>query len=92
MKYREDLEPALRNLDITIESGMKIGIVGRTGAGKSSILQVLFRLTELNRGKIFIDGQDIKELGLHIVRQNIAFIPQTPFLLQGTIRENIDPF
>lgn len=71
---------------------MKVGIVGRTGAGKSSILQALFRLVELSEGSITIDGQDIKELGLHLLRKGIAFIPQSPFLLQGTIRENIDPF
>ena len=71
---------------------MKVGIVGRTGAGKSSILQALFRLCNLDEGSIIIDGQDITNLGLHLLRKSIAFIPQQPFLLQGTIRENIDPF
>lgn len=74
---------------------MKVGIVGRTGAGKSSILQTLFRLVELEPktgGTIKIDGLDIAEAGLHMLRKGIAFIPQLPFLLQGTIRENIDPF
>lgn len=74
---------------------MKIGIVGRTGAGKSSILQALFRLCELDEkdgGSIKIDGQNIRELGLHKLRKNIAYIPQSPFLLQGTIQENLDPF
>ena len=60
MCYRETLEPSLRNLDFRIEPRMKIGIVGRTGAGKSSILQALFRLVELSEGKILIDGVDIK--------------------------------
>ena len=92
MKYRKDLDPALVDLSIKVEAGMKVGIVGRTGAGKSSILQTLFRLVELSQGKILIDGKNIKDLGLHILRKNIAFIPQTPFLLQGSIRENIDPF
>lgn len=92
MRYRKDLDPALINLTMKIEAGMKVGIVGRTGAGKSSILQALFRLVELHQGTIQIDGVDIKDLGLHILRQNIAFIPQTPFLFQGSIRENLDPF
>ena len=75
MRYRESLEPSIRSLSFKIQSKMKVGIVGRTGAGKSSILQALFRLSELSEGKILIDGMDIKELGLHILRKNIAFIP-----------------
>lgn len=92
MRYRETLEPSIKNLSFKVQSKMKVGIVGRTGAGKSSILQALFRLCELSEGDIIIDGQNIKDLGLHILRQNIAFIPQQPFLLKGTIRENLDPF
>lgn len=92
MKYRETLEPSIKQLSFTVQSKMKIGIVGRTGAGKSSILQALFRLCELHEGKILIDGVDIKTLGLHLLRKSIAYIPQSPFLLQGTIRENADPF
>lgn len=71
---------------------MLIGIVGRTGSGKSSILQTLFRLVELNYGKTVIDGVDIKTVGLHLLRKSIAYIPQSPFLIQGTIKENLDPF
>ena len=81
MKYRENLEPSIRDLTFKIQPRMKVGIVGRTGAGKSSILQALFRLSELSEGDIIIDGQNIKDLGLHILRQNIAYIPQQPFLL-----------
>lgn len=81
MRYRETLEPSLRALSFDVKPKMKIGIVGRTGAGKSSILQALFRLVELSEGRIFIDGVDIKTLGLHILRKGIAYIPQVPFLL-----------
>ena len=92
MRYREGLEPSIKELSLIIEPKMKIGIVGRTGAGKSSILQALFRLVEVEKGQILIDGNDCSQLGLHTLRNAIAFIPQSPFLLQGTIRENIDPF
>ena len=68
MKYREDLEPAVINLSFEIEPGMKVGIVGRTGAGKSSILQSLFRLVDLHQGSVEIDGQDISKVGLHTLR------------------------
>ena len=92
MRYRASLEPSIRQLSMLVEPKMKVGIVGRTGAGKSSILQTLFRLCELEEGQIKIDDIDIATVGLHALRKNIAFIPQTPFLLQGKIRENIDPF
>lgn len=65
MRYREGLEPSIKGLDCKIQPGMKVGIVGRTGAGKSSILQALFRLVELCDGKQEIDGVDLKTLGLH---------------------------
>ena len=71
---------------------MKVGVVGRTGAGKSSILQALFRLVETSEGSVEIDKVDTKTVGLHLLRRSIAYIPQTPFLLQGSIRENLDPF
>ena len=92
MRYRESLNPSIKDLSLLIQPKMKVGIVGRTGAGKSSILQALFRLVELEKGQILIDDVDIKSIGLHTLRKSIAFIPQSPFLLQGTIRENIDPF
>ena len=68
MSYRKTLEPSIRDLSFTVQPGMKIGIVGRTGAGKSSILQVLFRLSELSEGCVKIDGIDIRDLGLHLLR------------------------
>ena len=91
MRYRETLEPSLKGLSFMVKPRMKVGIVGRTGAGKSSILQALFRLVELSAGSIEIDGVNIAQLGLHLLRKGIAYIPQQPFLLAGTIRENIDP-
>ena len=92
MRYNEGLEPSMNDLSVLIQPGMKVGIVGRTGAGKSTILQVLFRLTDSFKGSIKIDGQDIKSIGLHLLRKSIAYIPQSPFLISGSIRDNLDPF
>ncbi len=92
MKYRPSLKPSIVDLSFVVEPGMKVGIVGRTGSGKSSILQTLFRLIDPCSGSIEIDGVNIEHVGLHLLRKNISYIPQTPFLLQGTIRENLDPF
>ena len=69
-----------------------MGVIGRTGSGKSSILQVLFRLTTPYSGIILIDGQNYMEAGLHNLRRQMSVIPQTPFLFKGSIKENLDPF
>lgn len=93
MRYRKHMDPSVIDLSCTVQDGMKVGIVGRTGAGKSSILQILFRLSDSDEGgKLLIDGVDCKDIGLHLLRKNIAYIPQSPFLIQGSIRENLDPF
>ena len=93
MSYRKGLEPVLKNVTHHIKPGQKVGIIGRTGAGKSSILQAIFRLVEIEEdGQIIIGGVDTKELGLHWLRMNISFIPQSPFLMGSTIKENLDPF
>jgi len=76
MRYRPELDPSIRNLTVTIEPKMKIGIVGRTGAGKSSIFQALFRLLDCDGGMVRIDGVNIADVGLHLLRKSIAFIPQ----------------
>ncbi|KAL4483821.1 hypothetical protein ABPG72_006196 [Tetrahymena utriculariae] len=92
MKYSSELNPVLKGLNFNVSHGQKIGCVGRTGAGKSSILQALFRLTESESGsQIIVDGVDISKLGLHKLRQNISIIPQIPFVFGGTIRRNLDP-
>jgi len=84
-------KPVLQDLTFVINGKEKIGIVGRTGAGKSSIIAALFRMTEPT-GNIFIDGILVNEIGLHDLRRNISIIPQDPVLFSGTIRYNLDPF
>ncbi|KAI5292871.1 hypothetical protein KEM52_006008 [Ascosphaera acerosa] len=92
MRYRAGLPLVLKGLTMDIKGGEKIGVVGRTGAGKSSIMSALFRLTELAGGRITIDGIDISTIGLHDLRSRLAIIPQDPALFRGTIRSNLDPF
>ena len=91
-RYRADLEPVLRNLTFKIKAEEKVGIVGRTGAGKSSLAMALFRGLEADSGKIFIDGVDISTIGLQDLRENLTIVPQDPTLFTGTIRTNLDPF
>ncbi|SPP81313.1 multidrug resistance-associated protein 4 [Drosophila guanche] len=90
LRYSPKEETVLRNLNFTIESQEKIGIVGRTGAGKSSIIQSIFRLA-CNEGMIRIDDIDIEHMGLHDLRSRISIIPQDPVLFSGTLRYNLDP-
>lgn len=92
MRYRPELPLVLNGLNIRIPVGSKVGVVGRTGAGKSSLMVALLRLVELTDGKILIDKTDVKALGLAKLRQHIAVIPQDPILFRGTIRTNLDPF
>ena len=90
-QYSNELPLVLKNLDFTIQPAEKVGVVGRTGAGKSSLLSVLFRLAEPH-GQITIDGVDIRSIGLHDVRSKMSIIPQDPVLFSGTMRYNLDPF
>ena len=83
---------ALRNITLTIAGGEKIGIVGRTGAGKSSFIQILFRMGILVEGQIEIDHIDIGTIGLDDLRSRISIIAQDPVLFTGTIRDNLDQF
>ena len=92
MRYRNGLPLVLQGLNVTVAGGERIGIVGRTGAGKSSIMSTLFRLVELSGGSISIDGINVAQVGLKDLRTRLAIIPQDPTLFRGTIRSNLDPF
>ncbi|KAF2000827.1 putative ABC transporter [Amniculicola lignicola CBS 123094] len=91
MRYRAELPLVLLDFTLHIRPGERIGIVGRTGAGKSSILTTLFRLAEYD-GRICIDGVDISKIGLHDLRSKLTIIPQDPTLFQGSVRDNLDPY
>ncbi|KAH9747861.1 ABC transporter C family member 2 [Citrus sinensis] len=92
LRYRPELPPVLHGLSFTVSPSEKVGIVGRTGAGKSSMLNALFRIVELERGKISIDGCDVSKFGLTDLRKVLSIIPQSPVLFSGTVRFNLDPF
>ena len=84
-------EPVLRSVNLTIEAGEKVGLVGRTGSGKSSLVMTIFRMLELSGGSIIIDGLDIATLPREEIRSRLIGVPQDSFLLSGTVRLNIDP-
>nr|XP_018899809.1 PREDICTED: probable multidrug resistance-associated protein lethal(2)03659 [Bemisia tabaci] len=91
LRYVAHEPPVLKNLNFTIEPKEKVGIVGRTGAGKSSLISALFRLA-YNEGQIIIDDIDVGEIGIHELRSKISIIPQEPVIFSGTLRRNLDPF
>ncbi|KAI7751096.1 hypothetical protein M8C21_020501 [Ambrosia artemisiifolia] len=92
LRYRPELPPVLHGLSFFIPPSDKVGIVGRTGAGKSSMLNALFRIVELETGRIVIDNYDIAKFGLTDLRKVLGIIPQAPVLFSGTVRFNLDPF
>lgn len=92
MRYRPELPVVLKSISFSINAGERVGIVGRTGSGKSSILQALMRTVEIDSGSISIDGVDTSRLGLKDLRRKIGIIPQDPILFSGTLRKNVDPF
>ncbi|KAI5446385.1 Multidrug resistance-associated protein 4 [Lathyrus oleraceus] len=91
VRYRPNTPLVLKGVSLTIQGGEKVGVVGRTGSGKSTLIQVLFRLIEPSAGNIMIDGINISSVGLHDLRSRFGIIPQDPVLFQGTVRSNIDP-
>lgn len=92
VRYREGLDLVLHGITFTVKGGEKVGIVGRTGAGKSSLTLALFRIIEAADGQIAIDDVDITKLGLHDLRSRLTIIPQDPVLFSGSLRMNLDPF
>ena len=91
MKYRDNCDLALRDINIEINPGEKIGIIGRTGSGKSSLTLSLFRIIEAYMGSIYIDDVNISNVPLKKLRRSISIVPQEPFLLEGTLKTNLDP-
>eukprot|EP00644_Phytophthora_capsici_P002656 jgi/Phyca11/563311/estExt2_Genewise1.C_PHYCAscaffold_110629 len=91
-RYKDQGQLVIRDLSFTVRGGEKLGIVGRTGAGKSSLTMALFRINELAAGSISIDGVDISTIGLTTLREKLSIIPQNPVLFKGTLRNYLDPF
>lgn len=91
MRYRPDLPLCLHEVSVKIAGGERVGIVGRTGAGKSSLTLGLFRILEASGGRIIVDGVDIASIGLRDLRSVVSIIPQDPQLFEGSLRNNIDP-
>ncbi|TMW55712.1 hypothetical protein Poli38472_010594 [Pythium oligandrum] len=92
LRYRDGLEFVLRGVSFTVQPGHKVGVCGRTGSGKSTLMNALFRTVELAQGSVRIDGVDIASISLHALRSKLTIIPQDPVLFSGTLRDNLDPF
>lgn len=92
LRYAPQMPPALRDITIRIPARARVGVVGRTGAGKSSLMSLVFRLVDSTQGKVLIDGVDTQKVGLRKLRKSISIVPQEPILMNGTVRYNLDPF
>ncbi|UKZ75371.1 hypothetical protein TrVFT333_003054 [Trichoderma virens FT-333] len=90
--YAEDLPAVLKGVSFNVKNNERIGVIGRTGAGKSSLTLALFRFLEARSGTVLIDGVDISKIDLHSLRSRLAIIPQDPVLFSGSVRSNLDPF
>ncbi|KAF5731576.1 Multidrug resistance protein ABC transporter family [Tripterygium wilfordii] len=91
IRYAEHLPSVLKNINCTFHGRKKVGVVGRTGSGKSTLIQAIFRIVEPREGSIIIDGVDICNIGLHDLRSRLSIIPQDPTMFEGTVRGNLDP-
>ncbi|CAN0890518.1 ABC transporter C family member 9 [Linum grandiflorum] len=91
IRYAEHLPSVLKNVSCTFPGRRKVGVVGRTGSGKSTLTQALFRMVTVREGSIIIDGVDISKIGLHDLRSRLSIIPQDPTMFEGTVRGNLDP-
>ena len=92
LRYRPTTELVLKGLSFDVKAGTKVGVVGRTGAGKSTISMALSRIVELDQGQILIDGVDISQHDIQQLRSKITVIAQDPTLFTGTLKFNLDPF
>ncbi len=92
LRYAEHLPFVLKNVSFKIQSGSRVGLIGRTGSGKSTIFQSVYRFVDIESGQILLDGQPIHQIPLKRVRKNLAVIPQDPALFMGTLRSNIDRY
>jgi ATP-binding cassette subfamily C (CFTR/MRP) protein 1 len=92
LRYRPGLPLVLKGVSFEVAPGKKVGLVGRTGSGKSSLLLALFRMVEPVSGRVLLDGVDIGTVGLTHLRSVMSIIPQDPFMFSGTVRHNLDPF
>ncbi|KAI3434886.1 hypothetical protein D9Q98_002940 [Chlorella vulgaris] len=92
VRYRPELDPVLKGLTFTVRGREKVGVAGRTGCGKSTLMMTLYRLVEPTSGRIVIDGLDTSSIGLFDLRSKLALVPQDPVVFSGSIRSNLDPF
>lgn len=91
LRYRPNAPLVLKGITCTFKEGSRVGVVGRTGSGKTTLISALFRLVEPDSGKICIDGIDITAIGLKDLRMKLSIIPQEPTLFRGSVRTNMDP-